>query len=270
MKTTFLLATLGGHLLTTVHGSAALTEWRTQVQVSTGSGGSLQFGFDGGLNDPSSSQTLAAGSSALAEASAELNAGGYIPTLRTRATANPTHAQAVAWGVQGYVNTSGSPLSTSLMLDLSATITGTNDLDARVYLFEEDNFEFAFDSGTILFETSSQLWPGFEPYANNLGPDGFDIDIKNFTGAVDEHRSFDFTVQPGDGFYVWARLVATADNPGVSDAFTTLTASLSNTAGLTPASVPEPTGAALLLTGAAILLRRRRGERGRPRPEPAP
>lgn len=255
------LLILAAHVLTANHALSALTEWRTQVQVSTGSGGSLQFGFDGGLNVPSASQTLARGSDALAEASSELNAGGYIPTLRTRATASPTRAQAVAWGVQGYRNTSGSPLSTTLLLDLSANITGLNDLDARVYLFQEENFEYAFDSGTILFETTSQLWPGFEPYANNLGPDGFDIDIKNFTGAVSEQRSFDFTVQPGEGFYVWARLVATADNPGVSDAFTTLTASLSNTLGLTPASVPEPSAAALLLIGGAAWCLRSRGRK---------
>lgn len=242
-------------------GFAALTQWRTEVQVSTGgsAGSNLQFAFDGGLNVPQSSQTLAReAGSALAEAYSGLNASGYIPTLRTRSTASPTRAQAVAWGVQGYTNTSSAPVTTTLLLDLSATITGSNDLEARVYLFEDENFSFSSNPGTILFESSSQLWPGFESFANNLGPSGFDIDINNFTGTIAEQRSFDFTIDPGDSFYVWARLVTTADNPGVADAFSTLTASLSNTNGLAPAAVPEPAATLLLSLGAVLTLIRRR------------
>ncbi|NIP19320.1 MAG: PEP-CTERM sorting domain-containing protein, partial [Xanthomonadales bacterium] len=124
--------------------------------------------------------------------------------------------------------------------------------------FDDENFSFSQDSGTMLFESTSQLWPGFESFANNLGPDGFDIDIKNFTGSVSEQRSFDFTVDPGDSFYVWARLVTTADNPGVADAFTTLTASFTNVDGLSPAAVPEPGYLAFFSLGLLTLLRRRR------------
>lgn len=238
----------------------APTEWRTQVQVSVGSGNNTQFAFDGGLNDPSSSQTLSLGAnSALAEASSDLSVSGFVPTLRARATASPSRAQAVAWGVQGYTNVSAAPVSTTLFLNLSADITGANDLEARMYLFEEANFDFSTDPGTILFESSSQLWPGFDAFANNPGPTGFDVLISNHTGPVNEQRSFDFTVQPGDTFYVWSRLVATADNPGVSDAFSTMTASFSNTAGLAPAAVvPEPTSLSLLAPGVLALLRRRR------------
>jgi hypothetical protein len=156
--------------------------------------------------------------------------------LRARAVANPTRAQAVAWAVQGYTNTSAAPLTTTLLLSLTADVTGGNDLEARMYLFQDEGFEYAFDPGTILFETSSQLWPGFEPLANNAGPDGFDVLFGNISGAVDESRSFEFTVDAGDSFYIWARLVATADNPGEVDASGTLTASFTNTAGLQPAA----------------------------------
>jgi hypothetical protein len=245
-------------LVFVIQGYAQLDAWRTQVQVSTGSGTNTQFDFDGGLNATQASKALARGDTALAEASSALNDEGYVPTLRARATASPTRAQAVAWGVQGYVNTSSSPLATSLLLNLSANLTGGNDVDARIYLFQSENFEWSFDPGTILFESSSVLWPGFEAYANNLGPDGFDIDINNFTGAVSEQRNFEFTVAPGGSFYVWARLVTTADNAGVVDAFSTLTASFSNTTGLTPAVVPEPAAAGLLLFGLAGLLALRR------------
>lgn len=261
-RATFAILAFGVWLLNGTIAGAALNEWRTQVQVTNKSGNDTVFDFDGGPNVPSSYQKLTTPpDAALADASSELNAGGYIPTLRTRAVANPTRAQAVAWGVQGYTNNSASPLSTSLILNLTADITGTNDLDARIYLFQDENFEFAFDNGTILFESSSELWPGFEDYANNLGPDGFDIDLNNFTGAVNETRQFDFTVDPGDSFYVWARLVATADTTGEVDAFSTLTASLTNTEGLQPAYVPEPATLWWLAAGLLSLVLRHRAGR---------
>jgi len=214
-------------------------EWRTQVQVTVGSGVGTQFAFDGGLNDPSSTQTISAAfDAATSTASSALNSNGFIPTLRARATSVSMHAQAVAWGVQSYVNASGSPLDTTLVLQFDASITGNNDVQARVYLFEIDNFEYSQDPGTILFESTSQLWPGFETFANNLGPTGFDVVINNTAGPVSETRQFDFTVPPGVGFYIWARLVATADVPGEVDAFSTLTASLTETAGLVTGSAP--------------------------------
>ena len=143
---------------------AQLNEWRTEVQVSVGQGTGLQFEFDGGLNEPSSFVTLVT-SGASPQASSSLDADGYIPTLRVKADASPTRSQAVAWGVQGYTNASGGPLDTGLVLNLSANISGSNNLSARVYLFEDDNFQYSFDSGTILFESTSQLWPGFESFA---------------------------------------------------------------------------------------------------------
>lgn len=240
---------------------AAPTEWRTEVQVSVGSGTGTQFDFDGGLNDPSSSQIISAGQgsvTAVAAASSDLSADGFTPTLRTMATASPVRAQAVAWGVQGYTNGGASPLSTTLMFDLTADITGSNDLKANMYLFQEQNFEFSDDPGTILFESSSQLWPGFEPFANNFGPTGFDMDFNNFTGAITEQRSFDFTVQPGESFYIWSRLVTTADNPGVADAFGTMITSFSETQGLIPAAVPEPASLCLLVIGSLVGLKRSR------------
>ena len=233
-------------------------EWRTQVQVTVGSGVGTQFAFDGGLNDPSSTQTITfAFDRATATASSALNSNGFVPTLRARAISDPEHAQAVAWGVQSYVNTSGSALDTALVLQLDASITGSNDVQARVYLFEIANFEFSQDPGTMLFESSSQLWPGFESFANNLGPTGFDVVINNTAGPVSETRQFDFTVPPGVGFYVWARLVATADVTGEVDAFGTLTVSMTETAGLETGSAPPapvPALGPVAVTALIILL----------------
>ena len=213
-------------------------EWRTEVQVSVRCTTDCEFGFDGGLNDPSSSQTITPSVGiATATASAALNSNGLIPTLRARATSVSERAQAVAWSVQSYVNTSATPLDTALVLQLDASMTGLNHVWANVYLLEIDNFEYSQGPGTLLFETTSQLWPGFDAFRNS-GPTGFEVFINHMPGPVSETRQFNFTVPPGVGFYVWARLVATADVPGDVDAFSTLTASLTETAGLVTGSAP--------------------------------
>jgi hypothetical protein len=234
----------------------AQSEWRSQVQVSTGGNGgaTLQFAFDGGLNIPSASTTLSNLLGAVGEATSALNASGFIPTLGVHAISGSDRAQAVAWGVQQYTNASGSPIDTALVLQLDGNIVGNNDLEARVYLFQEQGFEFFQDPGTMLFESSAVLWPGFEPFANNLGPTGFDIDINNTAGPVNETRQFNFTVPTGASFYVWAYMVATADNAGEVDASNTLTASLTNTTGLSVASTPVVPSVPGIGRFAAILL----------------
>lgn len=256
-----------------LQGTAALSQYRTEVQVSNGGNGTpLEFAFDGGLNATTAHQSLATPTlSGTAEAWSDLSPNGFIPSLRAVATHAGTRAQAVAWAVQGYTNTSGSPLTTTLLLDFTAQVTGSNDVEARLYLFRDENFEYSQDPGTILFESTSQLWPGFEAFANNPGPGGFDVLVGNHEGPVSEQRSFGFTVDPGDSFYVWARLVTTADNTGTADASSTLTASFTNTAGLEPAAVaiPEPGAAALLVIGGGMALVGGRGRRSRRDRNPA-
>ncbi len=247
---------LGGLVATS---ALAQSEWRTQVQVTTGSGtgGNLEFAFDGGLNIPSASTSLSNPLGSFGEATSALDSSGFIPTLGVRAISGSDRAQAVAWGVQLFTNTTGSPIDTALVLQLDGNIVGNNDLEARIYLFEDENFEFSPDPGTMLFESSSQLWPGFELFANNLGPLGFDIDINNTAGPVSETRQFDFTVAAGDSFYVWAYMLGTADNPGEVDASSTLTASLTNTLGLSTggsAGGPQVPGLGLIATITAVAL----------------
>jgi hypothetical protein len=154
----------------------------------------------------------------MSQAQASLNEDGYVPTLRVLAVDAGTRAQAVAWGVQGYENVSGAPVSTSLVLHLTADVVGLNDLEARVHLFQDEDFDFALDPGTILFESDSHVWPGFEAYANNAGPTGFDVLFASSPGPKGVTRTFDFTVDPGDSFYVWARLMGTEDQIGEVDA----------------------------------------------------
>ena len=247
-------------LLAAGRPAEALTEYRVQVQTSIGSGTGVEIvQAAGALNETEVSlfQTNLGGS-ATSEAFSSLSTTGYVPTLRVRPTNAGTRAQAVAWGVQGYTNTSGADFSTTLSMNLTADVTGGNDLEARIYLFVEEDFEFSFDPGTMLFECSCSLFPGFDFR-------DFELLYGNLTGAVDETRSFDLTLAPGESFYVWARLLGTADAPGQVDAWSTLTASFSDTSGLTPAAtaVPEPALAALLASGLLLALRAGRPGDGR-------
>jgi hypothetical protein len=251
-----LLVICAGCILSSAKG--ALTEWRTQVQVSTGTPGTgLEIErVDGGLNDPASALILT-DSGVVSEASSQFDFGGLVPTLRTRVTNTGTRGQAVAWGVQGYTNTGSTALSTTLVMDLSATLTGPNDLEAALLLLETTPYAFSLDPGTMIFETGS-LWPGFGELAKGLDPEDFRVDLNDFSGVVDRVRQFDFTVQPGESFYVYAYLEATAEREGVVDAFSTLTASFTDTTGLVPAAVPEPGSVLLAVLGGMLFLGRRR------------
>src|SRR4029453_4298750 len=77
-----------------------------------------------------------------------------------------------------------------------------------------------------------------------------------------------FTLEPGDTFYVWATLFATADSrdatPSSADAFHTLTMQFDDASGLVPATVPEP-GEATAMAWALVVLGAlaRRGRRDR-------
>ena len=78
---------------------------------------------------------------------------------------------------------------------------------------------------------------------------------------MDETPQFDFTVAAGNSFCVWDRLVGTADQIGEVDAFSTRTASFTNTVGRTPAAVPGPAiGRLLANADLALRARRRRAE----------
>lgn len=240
--------------------AAALTEYRVQVQTSVGSGTGVDIEQQvGGLNDTqvSNVQTNLSGT-AVAEAFSSLSTTGYVPTLRVRSTNTGTRAQAVAWGVQGYTNETGAPFSSTLILDLTASITGPNDLDARIFMFQEESFSFSFDPGTMLFECDCTLWPGFD-YTD------FQLLYGTANPSIDETRTFDFTLQPGESFYIWAQLLATSNSAGVVDAFSTLTASFSDTSGLTPAATAVPEAGRLGLVALALVAAAlgRRGPGGR-------
>jgi len=128
---------------------------------------------------------------------------------------------------------------------------------ASVAVFADTpNYQFVEDVGTLVSELGATL-------KQHNGVDAVDLatlTIENDTGggAAMVQTALMFDVAPGETFYVWQRMAASAAfGTRLADSFSTLTSEFNQPQFVRSLSVPEPTGVLLLILGAASVRLRR-------------
>ncbi len=264
-------------LLANVSAQAASVNWTAYASAITAictSGCSLSVPdreFGGGMDV--SVDALVDDSRGRAEAVAQLSGSSFLPNLGASAASNPggNVAQATAVGVQSFTNTTGAAWEILLDINLTATVSGDADAEARVGVFLADALnDFSSDFGTQAFEINSGDLIGSDTPGNP------DDDARSFlfktSGGERVNDTLSFTIPTGATFIVWAGLQATGEFGGSADALNTLKLDFIDDTGqvldfgssaavmpeLNP--VPLPAGVWLFLSGIAAVagLTRRR------------
>lgn len=251
--------------------AAILTEWGTDVLTSSRQGSNVSFGpvVGGGKQSSfASSEVDALGGTARGQAS--LPAGNVltIPVLRGAAESSSGPAQSTSTAIEGYTHTGSTDKTFTLTSTLTANVVPGSlsgsfptHAEARVYLFEEQPFQFLTDLPTLIFEVGAKEIDSFEL----LIDDG----NKALSGSLN------FTLTPGQSVYLFTQLFAQGSGGGSADAFGTLTSEFDDSTGLVaasqgplvPTAVPEPTAllvwlilGVVLSTGKCLPLRKRRAD----------
>jgi len=240
---------------------AALDEWGTFTEGDTRfcpegvcDGTFIQQAEDGGLLQASSSVAFVPDDPATSPgndfaAQATLPAPLGLPELKALAVspitlsvppADPGRfiSTATAEAVQGYEYVGSAPGEFTLEVLPSGTVTGFGSISGFVGVFDADTFDRLGEfHGTSLAATT------------------FLIELARTIDA----EPLVFTLDPGDEFYIWAVLFATADSrdgtPSEADAFHSLNMEFHDASGLIAATaVPEPAGGGLVAWVVAMLL----------------
>lgn len=184
------------------------------------------------------------------ESSSRLQGSGIMPVLKAKSYVNDnwwgTWSDALA--IEGYYYSGTENSKITLAANLSGYVNnpylGISDnstvLEALVYVFREENFNYCTDLGTLIYEY------GAIPKASIT----FEV---SKTGNVNLSGSVTFDVGPEETFYLWTFLMARAQwAPSYVDAFSTLTLSFDNPAGLTPKSVVPLPGTLILFSSGLL------------------
>ena len=201
-------------------------------------------GTDGGLRQDTatySSHASAVSSddagrvSAFAELSRSTGIG--LPVLRARAESfhAPAASNAFAGAIEGYAFQGSGPENFQLHVTLTGTVTGNANISGMAGVLDTESFTFDVSNAfefTSIGDTIASMF----------------ID-ENRPGA--KTTVINFTLTPGQEFYIAANLSASASGVGgEASSLNTLTTSISGSAaglaGLTSSSVPEPAALALL------------------------
>jgi hypothetical protein len=178
------------------------------------------------------------------KALASLSGASLLPTIKVMAeSASSTYSRALALQKFTYdgVAMSNFQLNFNLHGDVSSNSSLRADIGViladEVYFFQSYGFATNFFEGGALMGT--QL--GYDAIFSNTGMD------QNSGGNLA------FDIQPGDSFFVYASVEATARN-GLVNAWNTLSMDFTDSTGLTAASfipsvsVPEPSSVILMLS----------------------
>lgn len=219
----------------------ALSEWGATATTSAANCPSFCTSFvfgasTGGPNENAAFSSVSdARGNAMASAALDEGSGISTPLLQAEAyssSASVGSAFGTAFAVEGYTYLGGGTGEFTLDITLDGSVSdptpadGDTDIVAEVYLFAEENFAFFSDIGTLVFE---------------FGATVIDDTTLVLTSDGSLSSSVSISLAPGESFYLWARLRASAERDlSFADAFSTLTTSFEDATGLVAASVPEP------------------------------
>lgn len=269
---TLLLALFGTAQATSVNWAALATS-ATAICLGT-SCTALSTTQESGGGMSGSANTLIDDSRGKAEANVQLTGSSFLPIMGASAITDPgsNAASATATGVQTFTNSTGANWDILLDINLTATVSGDADAEARVGVFLTDTLNgFSRDFGTQAFELN------FGDLIGSDTPADPDDDAKSFlsiSGGISSARdTLSFTIPTDATFIVWAGLQTSAFFGGSANAFNTLKLDFiddngnildfSNSATFMPDlnPIPLPAGVWLFLTGIGLvagLSRRRR------------
>jgi hypothetical protein len=259
LKSTHLLGAACACLITSgLINSAHAATWGVETGVATASpcpsfcggfGGVFDSSFDGGAFSTTAYTSLS-NAYGNGQASASLSGPTILPVLGAEGFSGPNSlAGSSAVGMLGYTYSGATATTISLDIALDGERGGTAvQLDAwvnsNVAIILGDVNDFVTDYPTFIFEVVP-LTPGL----SILGESNLSLDP--ITGPQTKNGSIDFTLNPGDEFFVWAGLEAGGVRNGFGDAFNTLSMSFSDDTGITTSVVPVP--AAVWLFGSGLI-----------------
>jgi len=256
MKSCLLGATCACLIGSGVFNPAQAATWGVEVGVATASpcpsfcggfGGVFDSSFDGGAFSGTAYTSLnnAWGDG---QASANLSGPTLLPVLGAEGFSGPNSlAGSSAVGMRGYTYSGATATTISLDIALDGERGGTvfsNDawVESNVAVILGDVNAFVTDYPTFIFEVVP-LTPGL----SELGTSNLSLDLN--AGPQTKADSINFTLNPGDEFFVWAGIEAGGVRDGFGDAFNTLSMSYSDDTGITASAVPIPAAVWLFSSG---------------------
>ena len=173
---------------------------------------SFEFQTNGGPGEESSEAAIE-DNRGKAQAQAWFDPELLTPALRAKAThlsSSNDGASSFALAIQGYHYSGVSDVQISLSANLSGSVINdsgntSNGLKASVYIFDNENFMYCQDIGTLLYEAGAKL----------LNDDSeMKLFLQDTINAGSEASDITFTLTTGDVFYLWIMLNADAERDG--------------------------------------------------------
>lgn len=236
--------------------SAQAATWGVEVGVSTlspcpsfcgGPGGAFGFSEDGGEFSTSAFATLA-NNDGDGQATASLSGPSMLPVLGAEGFSGAnSRTDASAVGMLGYTYTGQNRTSISLDIRLDGKSGGPPAdpgwVNSNVAVVRGNVTYFSTHYATFIYE----IVPG-TPGLSLMGESSMTLSTD---GSLDQQSdSIALVLEPGDVFFVWAGVNAGGIRGGYGDAFSTLSMSFSDPAGINTA-VPVP--AAIWLFGSGLV-----------------
>ena len=225
-----------------------------------GSNSNPVYDYDGGQGYVSAASSISDYRGHTASSAILRFNGGLTPRLSSDAFVTADDrlwgASGTVWAIEQYTYTGTAPTDLTLNVHISGslfvnpaeystsygTVTSGTRIEADVYIFNQNNFGYYHDIGTLIGEAG----------ATSKGSVSFWYDED---GDYDDNGQIVFSVNPGETFYLWSMLETPAQWVGsFADAGSTMTMSFVDGSNLQTGTVPIPGSLFLFVPGLVCLM----------------